>query len=287
MDVRIIETHSNEGIKTKMLFIQLPSRSDIQLLFIPKLENIGFTNIDCEIMVTLKNPLIREFFNDWILKFHDKLISIRSVNEFIDSFNQEIKSLMLLGKKAKKLPLQAAKGLYAELLVVKKMIEENVHTQEEILESWHRPEPSNHDFDFSNFSIEVKSTGRESTTIKISSENQLSEYENLPLYLYLFIIDHNQKKQIDSIGTLYMEIKFLLETKHVNNFEMKCASDSFFSYLGPELMPLDYKFNLIEFQEYYVDQIQFPRIRRESIENGISKVSYQIDISAINKFKKL
>ena len=286
MDIRIIETHSNEGIKTKMLCFKLPTKTDVKLLFIPKLENIGFTNIGNEIMVTLKNPLIRDFFNDWIFKFYERLSKTNSINELITSFNQEIKSLMLLGKKEKKISLQAAKGLFAELLVVKKMIEEKIHSQDEILESWHRPEASNHDFDFPNFSIEVKSAGRDSTTIKISSENQLSEYENLPLFLHFFRIDHNEKKQVDSIGLIYMEIKSLLEAKHVNTFEMKCASDSFFSYLGPELMSLNYKFNLIEFAEFLVDQKEFPRIRKERIDNGISKVSYNLDISAIHKFKK-
>ena len=50
-------------------------------------------------------------------------------------------------------------------------------------------------------------------------------------------------------------------------------------------MPLDYKFTVIEDALFYVDQNDFPRIRKEELDNGISKVSYNIDISSLHNFK--
>ena len=50
-------------------------------------------------------------------------------------------------------------------------------------------------------------------------------------------------------------------------------------------MPLDYKFIIIDKSFYEVDQIKFPRIRRELLENGLTKVSYNLDLSSINDFR--
>ena len=50
-------------------------------------------------------------------------------------------------------------------------------------------------------------------------------------------------------------------------------------------MPLDYKFTIIEDFLYVVDQNGFPRIRKDNLDLGISKVSYNLDISAIDNFK--
>ena len=84
---------------------------------------------------------------------------------------------------------------------------------------------------------------------------------------------------------MYVKIKGLLDTGLINVFEIKCAEDAFCEYLGPEHMPLDYNFTVIEDFLYDVDQLQFPRIRKEKIDAGISKISYNLDISVIDSFK--
>ena len=50
-------------------------------------------------------------------------------------------------------------------------------------------------------------------------------------------------------------------------------------------MPLDYKFTIIEDFLYVVDQNDFPRVNKDNIDIGISKVSYNLDISVLDKFK--
>jgi hypothetical protein len=50
-------------------------------------------------------------------------------------------------------------------------------------------------------------------------------------------------------------------------------------------MPLNYKFTIIEDFLYNVDQYAFPRIRKDNLDPGISKVSYNLDISSIDNFK--
>ena len=46
-----------------------------------------------------------------------------------------------------------------------------------------------------------------------------------------------------------------------------------------------YKFITIEDFKYKVKKKKFPRIKKEKIDTGLSKVSYNIDVSSIEEFK--
>ena len=282
--VKVIESIETD-IETKILWLQFDSENNLEALFTPKLANIAFVKVDRTISVTLKNPSFRDFFNDWVTRFIDKIEVNDSSEILIKKFNNEIKAIVLLGQKEKKMSVNTAKGLYAELLVLKQYLDEGKYTQVEVLQGWHRPAPANHDFDYKDFSLEVKATSRDSATIKITSEHQLMATEDKPLHLHLYRIDTVKKSNEDSLGELYLIIKKQLETGLVNVFEMKCAEDAFCDYLGPEYMPLDYKFLIIEDLLFNVDQESFPRIKKENLDAGLSKISYNLDISSFEKFK--
>ena len=281
---RIIESES-DGIKTKILEIKFPYENDIKALFTPKLENIGFIPVDNIITVNLKNPTFREQFNDWTERFLEKTNSNDSSEVLIEKFNNEIKAIVLLGQKEKKLSMASARGLYGELLVLKSHLDDEKYSQDQILEGWHRPAPANHDFDYKDYTLEVKTVSRSNTTFKVTSEDQLTAMEEKPLNLQLYRIENVNKSQIDSLGLLYLEITEKLQSGLVNVFQIKCAEDAFCEYLGPIHMPLDYKFTIIEDLFYNVDQSDFPRIRKDNLDLGISKVSYNLDISSIDNFK--
>ena len=253
---RIIESES-DGIKTKILEIEFPCENDIKALFTPKLENIGFIPVDKIITVNLKNPTFREQFNDWTERFLEKIDSNDSSEILIEKFNNEIKAIVLLGQKEKKLSMASARGLYGELLVLKSYLDDEKYSQDQILEGWHRPAPANHDFDYKDFTIEVKTVSRSNTTFKVTSEDQLTAMEEKPLNLQLYRIENVNKSQIDSLGLLYVEITEKLQSGLVNVFQIKCAEDAFCEYLGPIHMPLDYKFTIIEDLFYNVDQNEF------------------------------
>ena len=281
---RIIESES-DGIETKILEIEFPYKNDIKALFTPKLENIGFISVYKIITINLKNPTFREQFNDWTERFLEKINSNDSSEILIEKFNNEIKAIVLLGQKEKKISMASARGLYGELLVLKSHLDDEKYTQDEILEGWHRPAPANHDFDYKDYTLEVKTVSRSNTTFKVTTEDQLTAMEEKPLNLHLYRIENVNKSQIDSLGLLYDEITKNLQSGLVNVFQIKCAEDAFCEYLGPKHMPLDYKFTIIEDFLYDVDQYDFPRIRKDNLDLGISKVSYNLDISSIDNFK--
>ena len=282
--VFVIEEKIN-NVDTKILCLKFPSIKDLNSLFTPRLENIGFVKIGNNITVNLKNSSFREFFNDWVIRFSEKTDIDDSIEDIVRKFNEEIKAIILLGQKERKLSWEAARGLFGELLAFKELLESNKYSQIEILNGWHRPSPANHDFDFPEFSMEVKTISRESTTVKITSEYQLESFEQKPLQLKCFRIEKVDKSNIDTLGELYNEIKSMLEKNNILEFEIKCAEDLFCEYLGPSHMPLDYKFLVIESNLYDVNQIEFPRVKKNELNTAISKLSYSLDISSFDKFK--
>ena len=282
--VRIIEEINNET-ETKILWISFDLSNDLRNLFTPRLENLSFIKVDNIVTVNLKNPDFRDFFNDWIESFCLKINSNDEKYDIIEIFNKEIKAIILLGKKEDKLSWETARGLFGEFLVIKKYLIENKFTALDVIEGWHRPAPANHDFDYKEFSLEVKTVSKDSTTVKITSQYQLEAIESKPLFLNCFRIEKVEKSNIDSLGELFLEIKGLLASSIFNLFEIKCVEDFFCEYLGPDLMPLDYKFSILEDNLYNVDQIEFPRVKKQELNPAISKFSYSIDISSFESFK--
>ncbi len=283
--VELIE-NKREDVTTRILKINDISLDYYKILFTPKLENTDFKYFDNQVFIELKNENFREQYDLWIISLYSKLKTQSNLEELIQQFNIEIKKFIVFFMKVKKLNHAKARGFYGELLELKKQFNEN-ENQNEVLNGWHRPAPANHDFDYENHSLEIKTIGRTSSTIKISSEYQLTSFNNKQLILKISKIDLIEKSLDDSIGKLYTEIKNSFEGALSVLFEIKCAEDTFCKYLGPELMPLDYKLTEIDHSYYNVDQEKLPRISSNSLESGISNVKYELDLSAIEDFKIL
>jgi hypothetical protein len=207
--VRIIEESDNET-KTKILCINFDSSIDLNTLFTPRLENISFIKVDNTITVNLKNPDFRDFFNDWVERFSLKINDNDVTELIIEKFNKEIKALILLGKKENKLSWETARGLYGEFLVIKKYLIANNLSQLNVIEGWHRPAPANHDFDYQELSLEVKTISRDSTTVKITSQFQLESFENKPLILNCFRIEKIEKS--NDLNGIIKRSKILCKT---------------------------------------------------------------------------
>jgi hypothetical protein len=282
IEIKIIK-QIYEGFENKILIINFKLNSDLKKVFTPKLENIGFSKYENQLSIRLKKIEYREHFNEWIEVVFEKMKSCENKN--IEFLNREIKTIISFGKKEKEITWQMARGLYGELYILDKLLEQKEDTEINIIESWHRPSPAVHDFDFENHTIEVKTISRESTTIKINSIYQLESQENKTLFLNCLRIEKIEKSNIDSLGLIYNKIINKLDVNIRNIFEEKCFEDAFFRYLGPEFMPLEFKFIVIDESLYEVNQSTFPRINKYEINSAISNVSYSIDISSIENYK--
>jgi hypothetical protein len=278
-------TRDMDGVINKLLVFKNISTELNELFFMPKLKNIGFKNISNELIVELKDENYRDVFNNWLDILADKLVPISEQKNVISLFNVELKKLIQLTSKEKQIPLEKIRGLYGELLELKRLIKNSSVSIFEVLSGWNRPHPANHDFDYSNYSMEVKAIGRSSTRVKISSESQLEQNSDKKLFVKVSVVDSISKSKEDSIGALYNEILELLETPLHILFENKCADDKYFQYLGPKYMHLNYKLYEMQSNFFKVDFDTFPRIKKEINSKGISHVKYEIDLSSMEPFK--
>jgi hypothetical protein len=288
MNSKFIDLISSETFNrtTKVLVIKEINIELFRLFFIPKLKNINFKYYDLAVIVELKDELYREMFNEWITNLYEKLLLQDTLDAIIFHFNQEIRDFILFTSQEKEVSIEKIRGLYGELLELRRLLKLS-NTFQAVLEGWHRPSPANHDFDYQTFSIEVKTISRLSTKVKISSEYQLNNLENKKLLLKISKIDSIEQSSEDSLGQLYQEISDLLSgTALLLMFQTKCAEDVYFSYLGPNNMPLNFKLWEIE-SDFYEVKNDFPRICISDIKKGISNVKYEIDNSSIEYFKIL
>lgn len=282
---KIVKIIENEISLSKVLVISFPKSVDMKLLFTPKLENLSLVKFENNVSINLINPQFQEFYETWILAVENKFKEYSNEDNLVEKFNTEIKGLINIGKKSTEISLNAARGLYGELLELKKMILADLDKASEKVRSWHRPAPANHDFDLISKTVEIKTISRTSTTVKISTEFQLEALEGMQLILKVYRIDHVEKSNVDSLGDLYNDILKILLPEIGVEFQMKCADDEFNKYLGPDYNKLNYKFNVLEEFEFNVEQEHFPRLKRNQLHSGVSKVTYQIDLSSMLEFK--
>lgn len=283
----------NVNNEINVLKIKYLSGSKGKLLFIPKLSSIDFSIIEGELFIALMDEAIKDNFNDWIFSLYEKLKSKKTIEEVIDVYNKNIRSFIKLFQKSKEISREKIRGLFGELLELKKQLNTD-SSQEEVLNGWHRPSPALHDFDYDNETIEIKTAGRSTREIRISNEFQLTAIGSKKLKLRVITLDLI-KSDKDSVAELYNEIHNVLDVENKMSFAIKCYNDAFFPYMGPDEMPIKFKINEIDSFYYDVDQEKFPRISSENADdnptqgvmNGISGVKYKIDLSSIEKFKCL
>jgi hypothetical protein len=270
---------------TIMLSIDFKGNSVSEKLFLPKLKFIKFIKSGDMLFVYLDDLSIQKYFSEWINEFLCSLLKADKTINLIEKFNKSLKVLIRVGEKDLKISLNAAKGLYGELFYLKKCLIEAKYDMDSILDAWHRPSLANHDFVFDKYSIEIKCISKNNTTVKIASEYQLDAIENKDLFLQCYIFDDIIQSSVDSLGNIYNEILILLKTNTLKDiFSLKCTTD-ITGYLGPEYIKLDFNFILIDEMKYKVDQSKFPRIQKNQFSPFINNISYNIDISSIEKFK--
>ncbi|MFC2148757.1 PD-(D/E)XK motif protein [Bacteroidota bacterium] len=269
-----------------ILKVKFKNEENLKRLFSPKLKYINFTKLNDIILVDTVLDSLTETFNDIVDNLSSKVHDDLNLNEFIELFNTTFRNLLKLASKDLKMSMTTARGLYGEMHYLKSLLEEAERDRyEDSLHSWRRPAPANHDFDFETESVEIKTISRKNTTLRISSEYQLEALPDKKLYLKCYKFDNINASKKDSLGIIFRQILGILKSPVLNEiFYSKCADDMV-NYLGPELTPLDYEFILLDELTYEIDQTNFPRIHANLLESGISDVSYNLDLSMIDKFK--
>lgn len=278
--VLIISDEPN-GLTSRSLLVKLHDVSVLEGFELPKMRHIFNDTSNGRIIISLLHEPLMEYFH----KFLDALVgdiqpdddSGKLLDRIIDSFN----SLKKLVQQNPFLSHEHCKGLYGELLFLLDCLDKQIDPGI-VIEAWHGPDSSAHDFIFDNQEYEIKSISRMATQIQISSEHQLRSIPNKKLLLVVNKIETIRNTNVDSLGELYLKVvRSLYPMEVVKLFKQKCESVGIIGYYGPDNVTYKYKFKPIETSIFDVDNDTFPKLYPENIPSGISRISYSIDLSSM------
>lgn len=149
------------------------------------------------------------------------------------------------------------------------------------IESWQGPEMLHKDFEIFDTWYEVKTKLLASVSVKISSIEQLDS----DLIGNLAILSYEKTNSLNEYSIdLNMYIKYL-ETS-LDSYDLKLMLLNKLSKIGynydERYTAFNYKFSSLKL--FKIDE-DFPRLKRESLINGIIKANYEISTEAIKKLK--
>ena len=173
-------------------------------------------------------------------------------------------------------------GLIGELLVLGAVIAEE--GQDRALASWLGPASEEHDFGFTDFDAEVKTTRSEERTHRVGSETQLEPQPGRPLYLVsIQLTSAGQADQGFSLGTLISDLRSGLDSS-------RRTFDTALEALGWFDRDADLYSNRFlqrsKARAYLVDS-DFPAITRPRLDQTVpqrslvSSVSYIVDVTSL------
>lgn len=170
-------------------------------------------------------------------------------------------------------------GLIGELIFIKKFLipklGENV-----AIESWKGSTGASKDFEMFDTWYEIKTKMESSLAITISSIEQLDSEE----VGYLVIISLEKSNKISQKALSLNKLVYHLEEsiiKFENKLKFKDKLIEIGYYHDEEYD--NFNFNIKEFKFYKVDN-NFPKIKKNALDDGIVKVSYKILIDSIEKY---
>jgi hypothetical protein len=178
------------------------------------------------------------------------------------------------------LSLEEQKGLMGELLFINDLLNKKVDA-DLIISSWQGPDMENKDFIFNSVGVEVKFTSVLTPRLKISSEHQLDLNTLDQLFLVQFrteeVREHGQ-----NLNELIEKIRNIL---NVNQAVLNRFNESLMraGYFEDDIDKYLKRYNLL-YKKIYKIIDDFPRISSSNLDNGVLKVSYSLEPTAIEKF---
>ncbi len=186
----------------------------------------------------------------------------------------------LAGRKARRLTPQEVRGLWAELAYLRAVYRSRLSSVDAV-NAWCGVEAVHQDFIFGNTAVEVKSlAGQDRSTVRISSEDQLETIVD-----DLYLVTHRLTENPDATDSLSLNALVRLVESELGDAE---ALEEFSGKLaGFGYLPIvEYDapaFQISERRTYRVGDA-FPRLTRSGLPTGIARVSYEIELEAIEDF---
>lgn len=187
----------------------------------------------------------------------------------------------LFRKNRMPLSVEKAKGLYGELLFLSKFMFEKYGVDRSI-EAWSGPENYSKDFAIDNYWYEVKTIGTHSTTVKISSIQQLSsEIEGKLIVIKVEEMAETYTGSDSSINELIQKIITMIHSNDLKDLFLEKITNYGYD-LCDDIGNKKYQFSKIE---KYVVNKDFPVLKESDIKlMAINNVSYELILKSISDF---
>jgi hypothetical protein len=222
-------------------------------------------------------------FKDIFYKFCEDIIECTRLNTeedgFVPAVNRWNTWIQFFSKTALQLSENEVLGLIGEIYFLRNtMIERYGH--DVALESYIGSDRAHKDFEVQNTWYEVKSIHNGVRTVKVSSIQQLDADQ--PGKLEVITFDKSTPSYDGNIclNKLISDFRSGLERKWQLLLDEKMRKAG---YIEDERYD-EYNYLFIRIDEYSVAD-EFPKLSKSALPNGITKASYEIDISAIERFK--
>ena len=235
------------------------------------------------IVLELIDPFYNQLFTDLIISLYQLLKDIEKEEYSTQLFLSTVGywSDFLKAKRSNFLSGEVIQGLYGELVFLEFLIDNSREPINYVLSSWKGPYDANHDFHFTEKTIEVKTKRKNGNLINISSENQLEPEVGKDLELAVIsvvlvkdsgdnlnlILDRIRQKTLSKGGNITI-ISEALSEKNLT-FANVIEYDHF-------------QFKATTIQLFHCDHPSFPKLVRSELHNAVQNISYMLAITSID-----
>ena len=187
----------------------------------------------------------------------------------------------LASRKVRVLSPSEIRGLYGELQFLRLLYQECL-PEKAALKAWCGPSGGHQDFMFGNTAVETKVlSGRERSTLRISSEDQL---EAVCDDLFLAVFHLSDLPESDRALSLNDVIK-LVESELTDQSALENLFARLAAYGYVEMYEYDEPKLVVTGRRVYQVTKDFPRIIRSELSDGLARVSYEIELESIAPFE--
>lgn len=234
------------------------------------MRNLSFEQLDGYDQAIFVN-VMQDVCDD--LEFVDKKSCVPTVKRTLQKW-----SVFFQFEKDYVLSANAQQGLYSELWVLEKMINQN---GSKALGYWTGYNSESHDFYIGKDAVEIKSSSAKGPEkVKISNEHQLDETGVIGLLYLLYLNMKKSEADGEKLPDIVERIMRKLDFSQREMFKEKLLKVGYI-YSMPELYT--YHFRVRE-ESCFMVKDNFPRITPKNVSKGIGAVEYVVSLDACRSY---
>lgn len=277
--IRCIAASVNSAIKINLS--PFSNLRDIQLEVRPDPHRNERNIILFKLLSYLHSDIFSALCEDLMVSIAEVADENKLVNELLSRFE---KWKSLFDKVASQgLSPEEQRGLYGELYLIRKLLNHNLGSPQNIVNSWVGPDRQIKDFQVGNWAIEVKCTsGNNHQKVQISSDRQLDISNLESLFLFHLSLEVRQQSG-ETLNKIIEAVTDALASDFIalNRFKSKLLEAGYFDQHAHIYSRNGY---MIRQETFYQVEGNFPRIEEGDIRDGVGDINYSIILSQCSEF---